>query len=282
MLKQGSIACLNIGDATRTVDNNFQLYSNHSRILNFCLGIGFQALPEILWRKQTNAPNKFMGSGMLPAGAYVTLEHEYILLLRKDGKRSFETSLEKLNRARSAFFWEERNTWFSDIWYFKGIKQNLKNSPARKRSGAFPFELAYRLVNMFSVKGDMVLDPFLGTGTTMLAAMASARNCIGAEINPELEQIIRSQIEGVLPLANTRIGERLEGHLNFVQDFEKSGRKLKHSSRHYGFPVMTRQEIEIMINYLKNLKTRNQLTYEIDYIEEARLDMIGDQLILSF
>ena len=66
ILKTGGIACINIGDATRTLDGNFALYSNHSRILKYLYEAGFSALPTILWRKQTNAPNKFMGSGMLP------------------------------------------------------------------------------------------------------------------------------------------------------------------------------------------------------------------------
>ena len=108
VLKDGGIACINIGAATRTIGRTFQLFSNHSRILSHCLNIGFVALPEILWRKQTNAPNKFMGSGMLPPGAYVTLEHEFILILRKGNKKEFKNPDEKLNRKRSAFFWEEK------------------------------------------------------------------------------------------------------------------------------------------------------------------------------
>ena len=93
VLKNGGIACINIGDATRTLNGDFQLYSNHSRILNHCLDLGFAALPDILWRKPTNAPTKFMGSGMLPVGAYVTYEHEYILVLRKGTRRQFKLSL---------------------------------------------------------------------------------------------------------------------------------------------------------------------------------------------
>ncbi|MBE9530322.1 MAG: site-specific DNA-methyltransferase, partial [Proteobacteria bacterium] len=89
-LKFGGFACVNIGDATRTINDNFVLYPNHMRILKSAVDLGFSALPCILWRKQTNAPNKFMGSGMLPAGAYVTLEHEYILILRKGPKRVFK------------------------------------------------------------------------------------------------------------------------------------------------------------------------------------------------
>ena len=108
-----------------------------------------------------------MGSGMLPAGAYVTLEHEHILVLRKGNKRNFKTPEEKLRRQKSAFFWEERNLWFSDLWEdLKGTKQNNIDKNIRERSGAYPFELAYRLINMLSLREDKVLDPFLGTGTT--------------------------------------------------------------------------------------------------------------------
>ena len=93
-----------IGDATRSLDKNFALFSNHARIISGCLNIGLQNLPNIIWRKQTNAPNKFMGSGMLPPGAYVTLEHEFILIFRKGRKREFKTDEEKLNRQESSFF----------------------------------------------------------------------------------------------------------------------------------------------------------------------------------
>ncbi|MHA2283956.1 MAG: DNA methyltransferase [Promethearchaeota archaeon] len=91
VLCPGGIACINIGDATRTIDKRFRLYSNHARILQKCIELDFDVLPAIIWRKPTNAPNKFMGSGMLPAGAYVTLEHEHVLILRKGGKRNFKT-----------------------------------------------------------------------------------------------------------------------------------------------------------------------------------------------
>ena len=86
-MKNGGIACINIGDATRTLNDVFCLYQNHTRIASSMLRIGFLSLPCILWRKQTNAPNKFMGSGMMPPGAYVTLEHEYVLILRKGNKK---------------------------------------------------------------------------------------------------------------------------------------------------------------------------------------------------
>ncbi|MBW1803357.1 MAG: site-specific DNA-methyltransferase, partial [Deltaproteobacteria bacterium] len=117
VLKRGGIVCINIGDATRTIGDDFALYPNHARILSHFFSSGFSSLPAILWRKQTNAPNKFMGSGMLAPGAYVTLEHEFVLILRKGGKRDFKNPDEKKLRRESAFFWEERNLWFSDIWF---------------------------------------------------------------------------------------------------------------------------------------------------------------------
>ncbi|MEZ4885439.1 MAG: site-specific DNA-methyltransferase [Chitinophagales bacterium] len=271
VLKVGGIACINIGDATRTIDKHFRLYSNHARILQYCILLGFSNLPTILWRKQTNAPNKFMGSGMLPPGAYVTLEHEYILILRKGNKRNFKTAAEKLNRSESAYFWEERNVWFSDIWDLKGVKQKLSSQKSRDRSAAYPFELAYRLVNMFSVKGDTVLDPFLGTATTTLAAIASKRNSIGYEIDPELEDTITEQIlDANLPAASIDfLQKRIARHLEFVHQRQllKGANAFKYESVNYGFRVITRQEVKIRFEELKGVKSIGGGSFEAEYGE---------------
>ena len=251
ILKQGGIACINVGDATRTIDSRFVLYPNHSRILNRFLKLGFQALPAILWRKQTNAPNKFMGSGMLPPSAYVTLEHEYILILRKGPKREFILDAEKQNRRESAFFWEERNAWFSDIWMdLKGASQNLGDRAARLRSAAFPFDVPYRLINMFSVKGDAVVDPFFGTGTTMWAAMATGRNCSGYEFEAELRNEIYTITDSLVSYANGRIKNRINAHLDYIKQSQHSRGRFKYVNKNYQFPVMTRQEIDLFINPL--------------------------------
>jgi DNA modification methylase len=219
ILVNGGIACINIGDATRTIDGNFMLYPNHSRILTYLLNIGFAALPAILWRKQTNAPSKFMGSGMLPPGAYVTLEHEYILILRKGQKKSFHTVDEKKRRRESAFFWEERNVWYSDVWTdLKGVSQTLDRGMERLRSAAYPFEIPYRLINMFSVKGDTVVDPFLGTGTTLFAAMAAGRNSFGFELEPEFRKSILARMNTIVEFSNAQIQSRLKNHTTFVED----------------------------------------------------------------
>ncbi len=269
VLKPGGIVCLNIGDAARTINDRFMLYPNHARMLNQLLKLGLQALPAILWRKQTNAPNKFMGSGMLPPGAYVTLEHEYILILRKGTKREFKAEADRQNRRASAFFWEERNVWFSDVWLdIKGTTQHLGNRDARLRSAAFPFHLPYRLINMFSVKGDLVVDPFFGIGTTMWAAVAAGRNCVGYEIESELRDAIYTAIEQLVPFANARIDQRIKAHMDFVEENRRLKQPLKYTNRHYQFPVKTRQETELFINPLISIQTIKSDGFKVMYSTE--------------
>lgn len=271
VLKDGGFACINIGDATRTVAGRFRLYSNHSRITTYCTGIGFEALPVILWRKQTNAPNKFMGSGMLPAGAYVTLEHEYILIFRKGLKRSFGTDKEKDTRRESSYFWEERNRWFSDIWDFKGMRQDFQHQDLQVRSAAFPFELAYRLINMYSVKGDVVLDPFLGTGTTTRAAIASCRNSIGVEINDRYKSMLFEIIMNSTVTLNDYISRRLNAHRAFVDEYVSNNKQLKHRNAPYGFPVMTQQETGLVINYIRRVYCTDDTVVKAEYHKEPMI-----------
>ncbi len=258
LLKPGGFVCINIGDATRTVDQ-FAVYPNHSRIMMTLMDLGLTLLPEIIWRKQSNAPNKYLGSGMLPAGAYVTQEHEYILIARKGGKRQFSGSAEKKARRQSAMFWEERNRYFSDIWFdIKGRRQNMKDRSTgsaagiapRSRNAAFPFELAYRLINMYSVKGDTVFDPFLGTGTTMAAAITACRNSIGCEIDPGFEPGILERMTSLRKEANARIMERLTAHAAFIKERERLGKPAGHVNHPYGFAVVTGQETDLIINEL--------------------------------
>jgi DNA modification methylase len=278
VLKEGGFACINVGDATRTIGGEFKLYPNHSRILKYCLKLGFSPLPEILWRKQTNAPNKFMGSGMLPAGAYVTLEHEFVLILRKGNKRLFIDAEDKIRRKESAFFWEERNEWFSDIWEdLKGTKQNNIDKKIRGRSGAFPFELPYRLICMYSVKGDTVLDPFLGTGTTAIASMATGRNSIGFEIDPNFKNHILKRLGNIIDFSNHQIENRLRKHLAFARERTKTHGGLGYVSRHYGFPVMTSQETEILFDELKKIEINNN-SVRIDYAGKPALLFVNGEL----
>ena len=275
VLKEGSFACINIGDAVRTIGGRFQLYPNHSRITSSFRAIGFDCLPVIIWRKQTNAPNKFMGSGMLPAGAYVTLEHEYILIFRKGARREFRTDSEKSERMRSSFFWEERNNWFSDLWDFKGIPQALNNPELRKRSAAYPIELACRLINMYSLYEETVLDPFLGTGTTMLASIACARNSIGFEIDKAFSSLVPEQAGSFSALADALLSARISRHNEFVSSYTKSKGPMKYINSPHGFPVVTRQETGIQLYRVMEIVSTDEPLIRVSYEPLCRLDGIS-------
>ncbi len=257
VVKPGGFICVNIGDATRTVDGEFRLYSNHSRIIAAFQSLGFVQLPAVLWRKPTNSPTKFMGSGMLPAGAYVTLEHEYVLIFRKGGKRQFISEAARANRRRSALWWEERNRWYSDVWEFKGSRQLQSEASARKRSGAFPFELAYRLIHMYSVQTDVVLDPFAGTGTTLRAAMAGGRNSIGIELEESFVEVAERRLLDGRSELNSCAQQRLEQHALFITNYSAQKGSPKHYNEFYRLPVVTSQETDIRLPFIAQIIPEN-------------------------
>lgn len=248
VLREGGVVCINVGDAVRTLGGSFALYPNHARILLALRRLGFTPLPDILWRKPTNSPTKFLGSGMLPPGAYVTYEHEYILVARKGEKRPFVDAAARRRRRESAFFWEERNVWFSDVWQdLAGTRQELEGGGARARSGAFPFALVYRLVSMFSVLGDTVLDPFAGTGTTAAAALAAGRSSVCVELDPALAPAWEEAVRTGLGRGREEARRRLEAHRSFVRARRAAGRPLKHRNAFLGLPVVTAQETELRL-----------------------------------
>ncbi|HVP24342.1 MAG TPA: site-specific DNA-methyltransferase [Conexivisphaerales archaeon] len=179
VLTDGGIACINIGDATRTLNGKFRLFPNHATVIERCEEVGFVTLPFIVWKKPTNKPNAFLGSGFLPTNGYVTLDLEHILIFRKGDIRRFPPKDTK--RYSSSFTKAQRDVWFSQVWSVRGATQSLRMG--RRRSAAFPDEIPNRLIRMFSVVGDTVLDPFLGTGTTMKVAGDLDRNSVGFEVD---------------------------------------------------------------------------------------------------
>lgn len=271
VLKPGAIACINIGDATRSIGGQFQLFANHARVISKLLSLGFTQLPSILLRNAANVSNKFIGSGMLPPGAYVTLEHEFILIFRKGGKRTFSGKIERQARRESAYFWEERNRWFSDVWMdLRGVPQSVNRNQNRAHSGAFPLELPFRLVNMFSVIGDTVLDPFLGTGTTVLAAMCCGRDSLGFEIDATFQHTILEKMATAPETANAVIRQRLIAHQEFVQERIKANVPPKHHNRHYDVPVVTRQEEDLWLNPVQHVHYSSTQKVRVIYAGKSR------------
>lgn len=194
VLVDGGIAAINIGDSTRAIGKKFRVFPNHSRVIEHCEKLGFISLPYILWKKPTTKPHykgkgAFLGSGFLPPNAYVTIDCEFILLFRKGNLRKFPPH-DKV-RYESAFTKAQRDEWFSQIWAFKGTRQTVDE--LERRTAAYPDEIADRLIKMFSVKGDTVLDPFLGSGTTMKVAIENQRNSIGYEAEENLLPIINKK-----------------------------------------------------------------------------------------
>ena len=185
-LVPGGLLAINVGDALRTREGSFRLYPNHVDVTDRCRALGLVPLPYLLWKKPTNRPNAFLGSGFLPPNAYVTLDCEYVLLFRKGGPRAFPPH--DPARERSRYTKAERDRWFSQVWTdVRGTRQARDG----RRTGAFPPELPERLVRMFSCVGETVLDPFAGTGTTLWAAARWGRDAVGVEIDPVLVERLR-------------------------------------------------------------------------------------------
>ena len=150
----------------------------HADICVICRKLGFDNLNPIIWHKIANANYevnngcKFLGKPYEP-NAIIKNDIEFILMQRKPGGYRKPTEAQ---RRQSMISKEEYEIWFQQFWRITGA--STKNHPA-----PFPLEIAYRLVRMFSFVGDTVLDPFLGSGTTTVAAMKAGRNSIGVEID---------------------------------------------------------------------------------------------------
>jgi DNA modification methylase len=177
----GRLVCV-VGDVcvARRRFGRHLVFPLHADICVICRQIGFDNLNPIIWHKIANAsyevPNgsKFLGKPYEP-NSIIKNDMEFILMQRKPGGYRQPSDRQ---RRESMIDKKDFNRWFQQIWNIPGA--SLKNHPA-----PFPLELATRLVRMFSFVGDTVLDPFCGTGTTMVAALKYQRNSIGVEIDPE-------------------------------------------------------------------------------------------------
>lgn len=177
----GRLVCV-VGDVcvARRDFGRHLVFPLHADICVLCRRIGFDNLNPIVWHKISNASyevsngSKFLGKPYEP-NAIIKNDMEFILMQRKPGGYRKPTDLQ---RQRSMIEKQNFGKWFQQIWNVPGA--SLKNHPA-----PYPLELAVRLVRMFSFTEDIVLDPFCGSGTTMVAALRYERNSIGVEIDPE-------------------------------------------------------------------------------------------------
>lgn len=181
----GRLVCV-VGDVcvARRNFGRHLVFPLHADICVICRRIGFDNLNPIIWHKIANASyevingSKFLGKPYEP-NAIIKNDMEFILMQRKPGGYRKPSNAQ---RDASRISKDEFNSWFQQIW-------NIPGESTRHHPAPFPLELANRLVRMFSFVGDTVLDPFCGSGTTMIAAFRTNRNSIGVEIDPDYCQL---------------------------------------------------------------------------------------------
>jgi DNA modification methylase len=187
----GRLVCV-VGDVclSRRRHGRHMVMPLHADIVVRCRKIGFDNLNPIFWYKISNAAYEIEnGSGFLgkpyEPNAIIKNDMEFILMLRKSGGYRQPTEEQ---RDASRLTKQEHHDWFQQVWTIPG--ESTRSHPA-----PFPEALAYRLVRMFSFTGDTVLDPFMGLGTTLLAAAKCGRNGIGVEIDPSYFAKAKARLE---------------------------------------------------------------------------------------
>lgn len=178
----GRLICV-VGDvclSRRKNDGRHTVVPLHSSIQEHCRAIGFDNLAPIIWHKIANAAyevengSSFLGKPYEP-NAVIKNDIEFILMQRKPGGYRSPSIAKRVLSLISA---ENHQAWFQQIW------NGLPGASTKLHPAPFPLELAEKLIRMFSFAGDTVLDPFMGTGTTNLAASRWGRNSIGIEVDP--------------------------------------------------------------------------------------------------
>lgn len=184
----GRVICV-VGDvclSRRKNNGRHTVVPLHATIQERCRKIGYDNLAPIVWHKIANAAFEVEGNGAGFLGkpyepnAVIKNDIEFILMQRKPGGyRSPSLS----TRVLSVISEDRHKEWFQQIW------SGLPGASTKTHPAPYPTELADRLIRMFSFVGDTVLDPFLGTGTTSVAAMRCGRNSVGFEVDPHYFEI---------------------------------------------------------------------------------------------
>ncbi len=191
VLDNGCRLCVNIGDqfARSVYYGRYKVIPIRTEIIKFCETIGFDYMGAIIWQKKTTTNTtggaSIMGSFPFPRNGILSIDYEFILLFKKLGT---PTRPDKKSKELSRLTKEEWKEYFSGHWNFGGVKQD-------GHIAMFPEELPKRLIKMFSFVGDKILDPFLGSGTTSLAAKNLGRSSVGYEINHEFIPYIKQKLQ---------------------------------------------------------------------------------------
>lgn len=189
-LHPGCRAAINIGDQyLRASDfGRYRVKPIPADLIQIGQKAGFDFMGNIIWKKisttQTSGGGSWMGSGYYPKDGHVTYEHEYILLFRKQGDWPRPTPEQK---EKSKLAKKERSKWFRGVWEVPPVRQE-------GHVAMFPTEIPRRLIKMYSFHGEVVLDPFMGSGTTARAATLEGRDSIGFELDKECKALMKEKI----------------------------------------------------------------------------------------
>ena len=221
VLHKGCRLCINIGDqfARSVYYGRYKVIPIRTEIIKFCESAGFDYMGAIIWQKVTTCHTTggatVMGSFPYPRNGILKLDYEFILIFKKYGD---PPKVNKDIKEKSKMTKEEWNQYFAGHWNFSGEKQD-------KHLAMFPEELPKRLIKMFSFIGDTVLDPFLGSGTTSLAAKNLDRNSIGYEINKKFLPIIKEKLKlkqnAIFQNATLEIIEQENVRTNFQEEIKR-------------------------------------------------------------
>lgn len=211
ILKDGCRLCINIGDqfARSVYYGRYKVIPIRTEIIRFCETLGLDYMGAIIWQKQTTMHTTgggvVMGSFPYPRNGILKIDYEFILIFKKQGKAPVPTPEQ---RNASEISKEEWNRLFASHWTFGGAKQD-------GHIAVFPEELPARLIKMFSFAGETVFDPFMGSGTTALAARNLGRNSIGYEINADFKQYyqLKAAAPSLLSNVDFKYLEDTESHI---------------------------------------------------------------------
>lgn len=221
VLEDGCRLCINIGDqfARSVYYGRYKVIPIRTEIIRFCETTGFDYMGAIIWQKVTTCNTTggatIMGSFPHPRNGIIKIDYEFILLFKKHGK---PPKTNKDIKEQSKMTTEQWNQYFAGHWNIPGEKQN-------KHLAAFPEEIPHRLIKMFSFVGETVLDPFLGSGTTSLAAKNLGRNSVGYEANPDFIPVIEEKLgfeqKMMFDKSEFKVTKQPYGNINHKKDLEK-------------------------------------------------------------
>ena len=180
VLAWGGRACINVANLGRK-----PYIPLHAMIIQQMVELGFQMRGEIIWNKAASAsPSTAWGSWQSASNPVLRDVHEYILVFSK-GAFNRDGAGRKNTIAKEDFL-----EWTKSVWSFPAISARKVGHPA-----PFPEELPRRLIHLYTFEGDVVLDPFVGSGTTCLAALAAGRVYVGYETSPQYVQLAEKRLQ---------------------------------------------------------------------------------------